>query len=217
MKTRPCFLHRLSLALVLLASVAATTRLHAQMLLNGSFENPATSTEIFFSAGANWTQIGSGNDFVCSNTGSGYGGGTTPYGSQYLEVLYQGDGASQSDSGLTNGQTYLFTLAAAPTNTNPATVTLSVTGGATASQTFPLTVRATPSGAGVPLPFQTLALALTCTSSQAVTLSLVDASPNQQIAVDNAQLSVPEPSAWALLAVGTVGLGWTLRRRVRAA
>ena len=92
-------------------------------------------------------------------------------------------------------------------------MTLQVSGGATAIQSFALPDN--PQFGGL-LPFVTYTLNFVPTSSAAVTFTL-SAGVNP-IALDNVQLLAPEPSTWAAVGLGAGLLGIAaLRRRPHGA
>ena len=190
--------------LLSLALFAAATTGHAQTVLNPSFEDPATDS-LVDGGGDNWTATGS--TVIVSNN---FGRGTpTPYGTQFL-YLRPGTSDAQTISGFTPGQAYELTLDVAYFNASSGTVTLSVSGGATASQSY-----ATPTSSDDGFVIDTLDF--TPTTSANVTFTVAsDSTTDGSFEVDNVQI-VPEPSTWALLSVGASLLGLAMRRSPRAA
>ncbi len=207
MKTKANSLRLLILAVVL--SVVASS-LRAQSVLNGSFEAPALSNGDYESgSGDNWTP--SGDAFVFTN---GFGNGTTPYGNQY-EFFNPGVSDAQTISrAFTLNATYTLSLVASDIfGDQGQQLTIAVSGGATATQTFAIPSRSGGVSSGA-LSFAAYTLAFTPTINTAVTDTGISS-----FAVDNVQLSapvlgVPEPSTWSLLGLGGAGLlGLTLYRR----
>ena len=113
--------------------------------------------------GTSWTPTA--NDFVISNDYDSYG--TTPYGSQYLDLNQGGAADSQTVTGFIAGQTYV--LGANYAEILPSVTplfTLSVSGAAVASSTFTGAVSTGPYGTG-PFPFQSAVIVFTALTSGA--------------------------------------------------
>ena len=203
---------RLTLFTAAALSLMATASLHAQMLLNGSFENPAQTGSITSGNGDNWTTTG--DTFVITN---GANLGTTPFGTQYSFLNPAATSAQIVSSPFTLGATYTLSLSAAALGDVATRLIIAVSGGATASQAFILPAR-TSGPTNTPIPFLTYSLAFTPTSTAAVTFTLQNTG-NSGLAMDNVQLAVatvPEPSTWALVAAGAGLLGVVLRQRRRS-
>ena len=205
------------LFLVVAAAVAlclSTHPAHAQVLLNGSFENPQ-STGTYNSA-TDWTT--SSVQYLQYNNFLNNGNGTTPYGSEY--VYLAGGNLMQTISGFTAGETYVLGADFASEADFAGTFTLAVSGAATASTTFILT----PGGPYKysTIPFQSGVLTFTASSSGTATISLFSSAYG--VAVDNVALygsspTTPEPSTYAELLLGLgalAGVGLMRRRSVRA-
>lgn len=190
----------------------------AQTLINGSFENPAT-TPTYAGAGDGWTTTGSAS--VTSTTGSTR---KTPYGTQYLELIgfvSPNTGAAPATasqvigSGFVIGNTYRLTLAAVSGNSlRSATFGISVTGGATASTSVTLAPLNTTSPDTYA--FANYGLDFTVTSNAPVTFTLTDSNNATGSIIDNVNLNlVPEPSTWITTLAGLAGLGRIWRRSGR--
>ena len=210
MKTKTS-LRLFTLAATTLLAGAATGR--AQTILNPSFENPATTSYVD-GGGDNWS-LTAGTALIQSNS---LGRGTTPYGTQFL-YLRPASTDAQTVGAFTLGQIYTFTLAVADAQFLPNdSITLSVSGGATASQSYSI-----PESSSQNFPFVDYTVTFIPLTSTTVTLAVTNTSSYDanggSIAVDNARvavgtLAVPEPSTWAALCLGVAGLGVvTLRRR----
>jgi hypothetical protein len=203
----------LALAGAALLGLSATSSLHAYSVLNGSFEDPALSDGSYdYGSGDNWTVAGYA--YVITN---GAYFGTTPYGNQW-EYLDVGSTDTQIiSSAFTLNATYTLSVSASDVFDEAGDqVTVLISGGATATQTFAIPRNEAVFGA---LPFATYTLDFTPTSSAPVTLTIInDTNP---IALDNVQLSgpaaVPDHGATLpLLGFGAVSL-LALRRRFSAA
>jgi MYXO-CTERM domain-containing protein len=207
-----------------LAAIAAVVlfispRLHAQVLLDGSFETSVIppSSEVA-GAGPDWTSSGA---FLVRNDFGNLG--NTPYGSQYLG-LNPGSFVTQTITGFVAGETYVL---GADFVSNGAIgtpqVTFSISGAAVDSQTF--SVISNPANNSGFFPFQSDVLLFTAGSSGSATIEIF--SINANIAVDNVALfgnaptspTAPEPSTYAEMLLGLValaGFGLMRRRSTRA-
>lgn len=203
-RSRPSF-HALAwLPLLAAASLHAQTVQPVQPVQNGSFENPGVNGQVA-GAGNNWTVTG--NPFVLSNNA---GLGTTTYGNQW-ERLNAGSTVAQTLPGTLNlGQLYTLSLVAADVYGQGDQLTLTVSGAATASQVFTIPGHGFSSGA---LPFVEYDLSFTPTSTGNVTITLANTGTTNGLALDNVQVSVPEPSTWAAVAAGAGLLGFVALRR----
>ena len=163
------------------ATLAAATSLHAQTLLNGSFEDPEVDTQTR-GAGKYWTSQGDGTVVVINNS---YNRGTPTYYGTQLLILDMSTSASQTISGFTPGQTYGVTFDTAYYNASRAIIDVSVSGGATASDMFRVpTARANG--------FTEWTLTFTPTTSADITLTFAnDAISNGEIELDNVRLDLP--------------------------
>ena len=213
----PLYSHIASyLGIALGFSLAATKVAAAPVLLNGSFEDPALAGTNFASgSGANWTATAGA--FVLTNN---FGFGTTPYGSQWEEFANNTTDTQTISSGFTPNTRYVLSLVASDVSGNSGDqLTLSVSGGATATQTFSLPARTGGQNSGA-LPFVSYTLTFTPTTVGPVVVTLAAGSSGGGIAIDNVQfLAVPEPSTWALLGLSSLGMlrlalrrTWSTRR-----
>ena len=97
---------------------------------------------------------------------------------------------------------------------------VSITGGATASQTFSIPENGNAEVAGLTIPFMTYGMSFTPFNSGPVTITL-NAEPGTSMGIttkggeyiDNVVLSVPEPQTWGLLVLAIAVLGVSVRMR----
>ena len=163
MKTKTSF-RLFTLAATTLLAGAATGR--AQTILNPSFENPATTSYVD-GGGDNWS-LTAGTALIQSNS---LGRGTTPYGTQFL-YLRPASTDAQTVGAFTLGQIYTFTLAVADAQFLPNdSITLSVSGGATASQSYSI-----PESSSLNFPFVDYTVTFIPLTSTTVTLAVTNTS-----------------------------------------
>jgi hypothetical protein len=184
---------------------------HAQMLLNGGFENPTLAyTQI--DTADDWTDAGPGQEGYQQDTNSSATFGTTPYGSQYV-VLFGDTPITQTISGFAAGETYELSAAFADEGDLGSTFTLTVSGAATASDSFLLPANSDFETNNT-IPFQSGSLLFTTDAAGSVTVTL---STDLQVAVDNVSLQAvaPEPATWAemLLSCGALAFLAMFRRQ----
>lgn len=179
--------------------------LRAQILLNGSFEDPALPAGgNARGSGSNWTAPTNGGVYVETN---GFGLGITPYGNQYvyLDRTFS-DAQTVAGPSFTLGRTYTLSLMAADVFGNDGDqLTVVLSGGVVVTQTFAVPIRSAGVG-NTPLVFVNCSLTFTPTSAAAVMVTLTNSSRGGALILDNVQL-VPEPSTWAMLGLGVVSAG----------
>lgn len=201
--------------LLIISLLTAITHGEAQTLINGSFENPAT-TNSYAGAGDGWTTTGNAS----VNNSSSYNTGRTPYGDQYLRLLgfvnptsgmvIPATASQTIGSGFIIGNTYRLTLSGVSASSlQSSQLGISVSGGANAGLNAMLPAQ----GQNPPpiLPFVDFSLDFTVTTNAPVTITFNN-SLNTGAIIDNVNL-VPEPSTWAAMLVGVVVLGGTWRCR----
>ena len=195
-------------------SLARPNAASAQMIQNGSFENPAlVGTKYVSGSGANWTATAGA--FVLTND---FGFGITPFGNQWEEFANNTTDTQTISDGFVTGTPYTLSLVASDVSGSTGDqLTLSVSGSATAGQTFPIPARTGGQNPGA-LQFASYALTFTPMTAGPVTVTLAAGSSGGGIAIDNVQLTVPEPSTWTLLlAVAVLLSGWAQWHRRRDA
>ena len=224
MKTPRCFtlqpVPRLSLTLVLLVAaglgLGITPHSHAQTLLNGSFELPALGPgNEAYGAGVDWTAI------LAYTDTNGEDIGTTPYGTQWVDLWPTATVSQTISSGFTLNQVYTLSMACSDAFGSPYDdLLVTVSGGGMAppaSSSF-----AIPENTNLynEFPFITYSVTFTPTTSDPVTITLGNLGQMTEgfLALDNVVLSgpsvVPEPSTWALMVGGAALLCLRLRRRM---
>ena len=176
------------------------------VLLDGSFESPAIAGGSIAGGGDGWTPSTSNGVYIIAN---GTGLGNTPYGTQYLG-LNPGTSDSQTIAGFTAGTTYTLQAKYGDlANGTTPMLAITLSGVVVSTQTF-----LAPTGGlygNANIPFSTASLSFTPATSGAITIALMDLSPNGTIGVDNVTL-VPEPSSLWMMAAGVAMLGVYYRR-----
>jgi PEP-CTERM motif len=203
----------IAIALICCLGLIFSSTAHAQILLNGGFEEPH-STAVQSNGGEFWTGT-SGASIIPNNLSVA----TTPYGSQYLQLL-SGAGDSQVIlTGFVAGQTYVLGADFTDLNGLASQLTLAVSGAANVSQTFNGVVQDPDNSPGTTLNFQSGVLIFTASSTGSATITLSNSGASS-LAVDNVALfgnvvTVPEPSTWALTLAGLGFVAaWRFRRSI---
>ncbi|MDR3401481.1 MAG: PEP-CTERM sorting domain-containing protein [Chthoniobacter sp.] len=175
---------------------AGAARGQAQTLLDGGFENPTVPMQAS-GGGTDWTP--SGSVFITNNAMTL---GRTIYGAQWLQLnSFNAADAQTISSGFSIGSTYTFSIAASDVGNGAGDqLTITISGGATASQAFSIPTR-TATGDN-DFTFANASLDFTPASAGPITFTIANtgAGPGPALAVDNAQIQlVPEPSSLASL------------------
>jgi hypothetical protein len=209
----------ISACTILSVLALGASRSGAQVLLNGSFEDPA-ETSLTSGGGTDWTPTG--DAFLVPNS-AGYG--ETPYGTQYLGLNGYEDVVSsdaQVISGFTAGENYFLGVDfAGLLGGDPSDLELTLAGAYTYSNTFTATSNG-PYGSTDTIPFTSATVFFTASASGSVTLTLTSVGPGT-IAVDNIALydnvaAIPEPTSFAAALMAFGGLAGAMGyRRVRRA
>lgn len=203
----------LSVAFTAFVLSLASQSANAQILLNGGFELPGQPAGLINSGvPTDWT---TDVDFLVSNGNGVFG--NTPYGSQF--VVMDEAPLSQTVSGFTQGQTYVFGFDFAyESGTQSSPLIVSLSGADDSRASFDLTTMVS---FDATIPFQSTAIVFTAASSGSITFSFSDV--GAVVALDNVGLygnivppppTTPEPSTYAEMLLGLVALaGFGLMRR----
>ena len=200
-------------------------------IVNGNFEAPAEPAgTITRNPGDGWGGSTLGGEYIVSGNvqALGNGGaffGVTPYGNQYLGLDAQGDHRFpsvdfQTIAGFVAGTTYNFNvyfsnLAGASDSSVLLSLSDGVTGKFITELSVPWQGTSGPYGNGT-IRFQLATLTYTATQSGSLDFAITNGSSQGLMAIDNVSISVvPEPSTWAMLGVGAVGMGAVVLRRRR--
>lgn len=200
-----------------LASTAASA---ANLISNGSFEDPAIGYPYFSAASpTDWTKSGSAGDASIWRVGYADSGGNITVAGEGMQFVTMGGGYlgsgtttwSQTVSGLTAGGTYQLDFKIAAEGVCCGVQTLSVTfdGSSTASQSFTATTTTGNywkdwSDAGMSFVADTSSVTVNFTYTGRYDMGLDDV---------RLAAAVPEPSTYALLLGGLVFVGAVARRR----
>ena len=203
-------------ALALVAGLASITPSHANLLTNGSFEDPSIGTWYVNEPSGipGWTVTNNSVDVVAQ----GYNGPSAAYnGQQYLDLVGFGStGGIQSQSFATvAGQHYVLTFAYAnnPWSTSTASANVSIVDGL--SNTLFLQeithTGSTTNTLGWTLFSQTF---IGDGTSNTIRFDETVGSNSGGVMFDGVSVAaVPEPATWALMICGFAGLGFMAHRR----
>lgn len=213
------FLLFLAATVSMLVGFRATV--HAQTVLNGSFESPAVPMFPGYVSGAgdSWTASSTTNLTVYSNMGTNP---KTVYGQQYLYMNGHESISQTLSSGFGAGQYYFLSIGCADAGRDSYDqLVVTASGGASATQTFNIPVDVSAGVSNHVIPFQNYVFAFQVTSNAPVTLTLAGQTASNPynftgvvMDIDNITF-VPEPSTWALLSLGAVAAGLLAWRRRR--
>jgi PEP-CTERM motif len=208
------------LAVALMTGVSVSP-VRANLLMNGDFEAPATASYTYLSGTQNnWTYTGGGVGVINDVTGTAWFSGSPPSGlsgTQFAFVQGAGSTISQTFSVLTAGIYNLSWLDAGRPNF----------GAYAGDQSYQVLLNnlivgtySTVSGIGFNTELQSLGL-LSVGSYTLTFLGLPTdhATSDETAFIDsvNVTAAVPEPSTWAMLILGFLGVGLSAYRRNRAA
>ncbi len=210
-----------SSAIAALLAISMNPAAHANLVVNGSFEDSSFGAPggytlgLVGSAVPGWS-IPSGDGTYPWGLTNGAFGAFTPYGNQFI-VLGRYDTAAeftiqQTLTGLSTGSTYTLSFAIASELDCCAKTEVSyLSGSSTSSQTF----SATPSGAYW-TDWSTHSMSFVADSSS-VTFQFKDVNPTTNgfdVGLDNVSVTaVPEPETYALFMAGLGLMGFMARRR----
>jgi PEP-CTERM motif len=204
--------------LVAATFLAATSPVSANVLLNGDFEAPTTATYTYLSGLNNdWTYAG-GSGVINNVGGTAWFGSSPPTGSsgsQFAFVQGAGSSISQTFSIATAGTFGISWLDAGRPNF----------GAYAGDQTYQVSLNSsvvgtysTISGVG----FNDEVANLGFLSSGVYTLTFLglpttQSTPDETAFIDSVNIAaVPEPSTWAMLILGFLGMGFMAHRRKNA-
>ena len=234
MQRNTIFQKRAGVAISILILLFTSGIAHANLLVNGDFEQPADTTFSILGAGSTaingWTVTGDSCGWNCvAQFFSGYSelSGQLVFqassGLQSVDITGAGntvDGGIMQIVNTVIGQQYLLTFDLGNMDSgvnvylNPSVISLSITG--LASATFSNNIN-TPGFVN----WASERIAFTATSSS-TTIGFSNATPafgpyfDNYVGLDNVQLvtaEVPEPATLALLCLGLAGIGFSRRKR----
>jgi hypothetical protein len=210
-----------SSAVAALLAISMNPAAHANLVVNGSFEDSSFGAPggytlgLLGSAVPGWT-IPSGDGTYPWGLTNGAYGAFTPYGNQFIVLGEYGPAVEytiqQTLTGLTAGSTYNLSFAiASELNCCAQTEVSYLSGSSTLSQTF----SATPSGSFW-TDWTTHSMSFVADSSS-VTFQFKDVNPTTNgydLGLDNVSVtSVPEPETYAMFMAGLGLMGFIARRR----
>ena len=204
-----------------LTFIAATSTLAANLIQDGGFEQPVTSTFVDVAAPNATTipgwNVTAGSVDVVNAAGNGFDVGPAFEGAQYLDLNGTAAGTLSQVVPLLSGITYSLQFAYANNYNPPSSLTANVTVTGVSSTLLSTSVTHGSSAAGN-LNWTVFSQSFTADGTSATLTFTSQNSGDGGVFLDAVSImQVPEPSTWALIGAGVAGLGVvTLRHRSRA-
>ena len=213
--------YRILIITLFLSVAAATSTFAANLLLNGGFEQPLTSTFLDVTAPdaatiPDWN-VTAGSVDVVNAVGNGFDVGPAYEGAQYLDLNGTSAGTISQVVPTLSGTTYLLQLAYANNYQPPTSLTANVTVTGVSSTLLSTSITHNSSVAGN-LNWTIFSQTFTADGSSATLTFASQNSGNGGVFLDAISISqVPEPSTEAIFLIGAAILGVLVLRRRKTA